>query len=92
MKRTLIALPLCAVALLPACGTVAGVGRDVSALGHGISHVASEARAEMFSSDRRYASAGDACDPYAGELDGGNLPACEKTKRVPAPVAMKRVQ
>lgn len=93
MKHLAIALPICAAIVLPACSTVEGVGKDVSAVGQGISHVANEARDEMFASEPRYAKAGEACDPSAGELDGGNgLPACDDKMRVPAPVAMKRTQ
>ncbi|MEM1390767.1 MAG: entericidin A/B family lipoprotein [Pseudomonadota bacterium] len=92
MRRVLI---LSALVVLPACSTVSGVGKDVSAVGRGISHVADEVRDEVFGrgndpqyveqrySDRSSASASvivkDACDPAAGELQGGSgLPPCPR--------------
>lgn len=86
MTRALF-FSLIAVCALPACSTVAGVGKDVSALGKGITHVADEARDEVFMADAepryvetRYQSARggdptvivrDACDPHTKELRGG---------------------
>jgi len=82
---------LMALTLLPACNTVAGAGKDVSALGRGITHVATEVNDEVFQRDRRtypaevryrqpVATVGQACDPNASELYGGNgLPPCPST-------------
>lgn len=72
------------LSVLPACSTIDGVGRDIQAFGGGVSHLATEARDEMFGprSQAQYrADAGEACDPYADELSGGGLPPC----RAPAP-------
>lgn len=60
---------------------MAGVGKDVTAAGKGVTHVAYEVRDEVFGKPgpkpRGYASAGAACDPNADELLGGNgLPPC----------------
>ena len=67
--------------LLTGCNTLAGVGKDVSAVGNGVTHVAYEVRDEVFGKPgpkpRGYASAGQACDPNADELLGGSgLPPC----------------
>jgi len=82
---------LMALTLLPACNTVHGVGQDVSALGRGISHVSSEVNQEVFQRNRRSyparvayrqptATVGQACDPYADELSGGNgFPPCPRS-------------
>ncbi|MDJ0920160.1 MAG: hypothetical protein QNI84_03470 [Henriciella sp.] len=82
MRSFLVSAIICG--MLPACSTVDGVGRDIQAVGGGVSHLANEARDEMFgprSSNRYRAEAGDACDPYGDELAGGGLPPC----RAPAP-------
>jgi len=73
---------------LTGCSTVAGVGKDVSAVGRGITHVAGEVRDEVFTGgdkpryvETRYRSQSAArpsvivkepCDPNAGELRGGS--------------------
>lgn len=73
---------------LPACSTVAGVGKDVSAVGRGLTHVADEVRDEVFTRrdqpryvEQRYTSGSDVrpsvivkepCDPNADELRGGS--------------------
>lgn len=67
--------------MLASCNTVAGVGKDVTAVGKGVTHVAFEVRDEVFGKPgpkpRGYAYVGEACDPSADELQGGNgLPAC----------------
>lgn len=81
---------LLTVPLLAACNTVSGVGKDVSALGKGVTHMADEVSDEFFPAPRRntvrtvyvqpqrrgVASAGQPCDPYSGELSGGSLPPC----------------
>ncbi|WOR14141.1 hypothetical protein RYZ27_10215 [Hyphomonas sp. FCG-A18] len=89
MRSALIGLVT--LSILPACSTVAGVGKDVSALGRGITHVSDEVREEVFVSrnqpryvEMRYQSEGEptvivrqACDPYATQLRGGpDLPPC----------------
>lgn len=72
---------------LSACSTVAGVGKDVSAVGAGVTHVANEVREEVFMKrdqsryqETQYNSRSDThpsvivkepCDPNAGELRGG---------------------
>ncbi|MEL7232250.1 MAG: entericidin A/B family lipoprotein [Pseudomonadota bacterium] len=79
---------LASLVILPACSTVAGVGKDVSAVGRGIKHVADEVRDEVFSPrdqtryvEQRYTSQSsvqptvvvkEPCDPNAGELRGGS--------------------
>ncbi|MEM1036362.1 MAG: entericidin A/B family lipoprotein [Pseudomonadota bacterium] len=86
MRTALFALT--GLLILPACSTISGVGKDVSAVGRGISHVADEVREEVFvrDSDRRYAETRytnqssvrptvvvkEPCDPSAGELRGGS--------------------
>ena len=73
---------------LPACSTVAGVGKDVSAAGRGLTHIADEVRDEVFRRgeqdhyvERRYFDEGavgstvivkEPCDPAADELRGGS--------------------
>ncbi|MEM9937269.1 MAG: hypothetical protein AAFZ91_03395 [Pseudomonadota bacterium] len=82
MRSTLLIVML--LGSVSACATVDGVGRDIQALGGGVSHLANEARDELFASastSRYRAEAGQACDPYADELSGGSLPPC----RTPAP-------
>ena len=69
--------------LVTGCATVAGVGKDVSAVGRGITHVADEVRDEVFLHNRshynqtRYRVSGqpvvtvnEPCDPHP-ELAGG---------------------
>lgn len=86
MKQFLAVAAL--LTLLPACSTVAGVGKDVSAAGRGLTHVADEVRDEVFTDRRkpryvesRYpatSAAGQSvivkqpCDPNYNELRGGN--------------------
>ena len=67
--------------LLAGCNTVAGVGKDVTAVGKGVTHVADEVRDEVFGKPgpkpQGYASVQQACDPASGELRGGTgLPPC----------------
>ncbi|MEM1088008.1 MAG: entericidin A/B family lipoprotein [Pseudomonadota bacterium] len=87
MRRSRLATFI-ALAILGGCSTVSGVGKDVSAVGRGISHVADEIREEVFQRDakpryveNRYTSQSsvrpsvivkDPCDPNAGELRGGS--------------------
>ncbi|MEO1642298.1 MAG: entericidin A/B family lipoprotein [Pseudomonadota bacterium] len=87
MKRTGFAI-LAVLAVLGGCSTVAGVGKDVSAVGRGITHVADEVRDEVFTRrdqpryvETRYTSQSsqrpsvvvkEPCDPNAGELRGGS--------------------
>lgn len=91
MRRCYLYTCLAAATLLPACATVEGVGKDISAVGRGVSHVATEVRDEVFSPQprRTVASAGQACDPNP-ELAGGNgLPPCSKDTS-PVPTYLKR--
>ena len=79
--RKLVFSAAAASFLLAGCNTVAGVGKDVTAVGKGVSHVAYEVRDEVFGKPgpkpQAYASVGEACDPYPDELRGGNgLPPC----------------
>lgn len=80
MKNAMFAITCGALLVVPGCHTFDGVGRDISALGRGVSHVANEVREEVFVADAdstRVARAGEPCDPGAGELAGGNgLPRC----------------
>ncbi|MEL8055491.1 MAG: entericidin A/B family lipoprotein [Pseudomonadota bacterium] len=86
MRTTLFALT--GLLILPACSTISGIGKDVSAVGRGISHVADEVREEVFTRDsgpryveNRYTTQSsvrptvvvkEPCDPSAGELKGGS--------------------
>lgn len=70
-----------AMAALTACNTVAGAGRDVQAVGGGISHVAREVNNEVFgghsAGNEGVATAGKPCDPNGEELKGASgLPPC----------------
>lgn len=78
--------------VLGGCSTVAGVGKDISAVGKGVTHVADEVREEVFGSptsrtvQTRYTATGSPtvivsqpCDA-SPELAGGNhLPPCPRT-------------
>lgn len=80
-KKCLIGGVLAASVALTGCNTMAGVGKDVTAVGKGVTHVAYEVRDEVFGKPgpqpRGYASVGEACDPNPDELRGGSgLPAC----------------
>lgn len=80
-KKSLIGSILAASLVLAGCNTMAGVGKDVTAVGKGVTHVAYEVRDEVFGKPgpkpRAYASVGEACDPNADELMGGSgLPPC----------------
>lgn len=93
MKRLYLMTILTAAFGLSACATVNGVGKDIAAVGNGVSHVANEVRDEVFMSKPRRATAsvGPACDPNP-ELAGGNgLPACGETTP-PVPTYLKRRQ
>lgn len=66
---------------LTGCNTVIGAGRDVQAVGGGISHVAREVNNELLggygSWNEGVASAGEPCDPAGEELSGASgLPPC----------------
>lgn len=79
---------LAALAVMGGCSTVAGMGKDVSALGRGLTHVSDEVRDEVFTRrdqpryvEQRYTSESDVrpsvivkepCDPNADELRGGS--------------------
>ena len=81
MMKGLIAITGLAGILLAGCNTVAGVGKDVTAVGKGVSHFAYEVRDEVFGKPgpkpRGYAYAGEPCDPSGSELSGGSaLPPC----------------
>ena len=80
MKTAKIALAVAALLAVPGCNTFEGVGKDISSLGRGVSHVANETRDALFApapQHARVASAGEPCDPAAGELAGGTgLPRC----------------
>lgn len=80
MKQVLFSAAIGGLLLLAACSTFDGVGKDVSAAGRGISHVANEVRDEVFDPEptkRAVAKAGEPCDPNSKELKGGSdLPAC----------------
>lgn len=79
----LAACALSALSALPACHTIEGAGRDIQAVGGGVSYVARDINNEVFggygSWERGVASAGEPCDPNAGELaGGGGLPPCPR--------------
>lgn len=82
MRRPILAAcALGAILLMPACHTIEGVGRDIQAVGDGVSFVARDVNNEVFGGygdwDEGVASAGEPCDPNAGELAGGSgLPPC----------------
>ncbi len=80
MKQVLIGAVMASLLILPACSTFDGVGKDVSAAGRGLSHVANEVRDEVFNPEpakRAVAKAGEPCDPNSKDLKGGSgLPAC----------------
>lgn len=83
MKK-IIGMVATAGLMLAGCNTVAGVGKDVTAVGKGVTHVAFEVRDEVFGKPgpkpRGYAYVGEACDPTADELRGGNgLPPCPES-------------
>jgi len=84
-----------AVVSLGGCSTIAGVGKDISAVGGGVTHVANEVREEVFgpgvrTSQTRYTSNSTSqptvlvskpCDPEAELAGGTGLPPCPaKTK------------
>ena len=88
-KLVISSILLLTAPLLGACNTISGVGKDVSALGKGVTHMADEVGDEFFGASRRntrtvyvqpqrrgVATAGQPCDPYSGELSGGSLPPC----------------
>lgn len=92
MKQAIFGCAMAGLIFLPACSTFEGVGKDISAVGKGVSHVANEVREEVFMPKPRYASVevGQPCDPSAGELDGGNgLPPCPRSKPSQAPVYIR---
>ena len=77
---------LSSFALLGGCNTVNGLGKDVEAVGQGVSHMATEVQDEWFGNYGQperaghtgVAQVGQPCDPDA-ELDGGNgLPPCPR--------------
>lgn len=75
------AAALAGALMLTGCNTVIGVGRDVQAVGSGISYVARDVNNEVFggygSWNEGIVTAGEPCDPAAGELRGGSgLPPC----------------
>lgn len=75
------AAALAGALMLTGCNTVIGVGRDVQAVGSGISYVARDVNNEVFGGYGRWnegtVTAGEPCDPAAGELRGGSgLPPC----------------
>lgn len=82
-------LGVLALPLLGACNTVDGVGRDVQAIGSGVSTAANYVEREVFGVSpqpvrqarvvrRETVSVGRACDP-GGELAGGTgLPPCRE--------------
>lgn len=77
----LIAPALAGALVLTGCNTVMGVGRDVQAVGGGISHVARDVNNEVFggygSWNEGTATAGEPCDPGGEELLGASgLPSC----------------
>lgn len=84
MRRPILATcALGAILLLPACHTIEGVGRDIQLVGDGVRFVARDINNEVFggygSWEQGVASAGEPCDPNAGELAGGSgLPACPR--------------
>ncbi|MCI4645172.1 MAG: entericidin A/B family lipoprotein [Hyphomonadaceae bacterium] len=75
---------------LAACNTVQGVGKDVQAVGQGVSNAANYVEREMFGPQTQrsdsarisYRTAsirvGPACDPETELAGGANLPACNK--------------
>lgn len=81
----LIALPL-----LGACNTIEGVGRDVQAVGSGVTSAAQYVEREFFGPQPRevrtaQVEIGEACDP-SGELSGGSgLPPCRSQIVRPTP-------
>ncbi len=96
MRQVIFGLAVIGIAALPACSTFDGVGKDISAAGRGVSHVANEVREEVFT-PRNYASrrpvarAGEPCDASAGELAGGSgLPPCPRASQAPAPIDLRR--
>ena len=81
IKRILSTSAIAASFMIAGCNTVSGVGKDVTAVGKGVTHVAGEVRDEVFGKPgpkpTGYAYVGQPCDPSGGELRGGNgLPAC----------------
>lgn len=86
--KSFIFVGFSALIALTGCSTVAGVGKDVSAVGRGLTHVAGEVRDEVFTGrdkpryvETRYTSQSEVrpsvivrepCDPNAGELRGGS--------------------
>jgi predicted small secreted protein len=86
---------LAALALpaLAGCNTVSGVGKDIQAVGRGVSGASASFERALFGTPqprppvakvsyvdaRGQVIAGPACDPAAGELKGGGgLPPCPK--------------
>ena len=81
VKRILSTGAIAASFMIAGCNTVSGVGKDVTAVGKGVSHVANEVRDEVFGKPgpkpQGFARVGEPCDPNANELRGGNgLPPC----------------
>ena len=86
--KSFVSLKFFSLIALTGCSTVAGVGKDVSAVGRGLTHVAGEVRDEVFTGgekpryvETRYTSQSEVrpsvmvrepCDPNAGELRGGS--------------------
>ncbi len=88
MTKPIVAA-LVALPFLAACNTVQGVGKDVRAVGNGITGASSYVQRNVFGSEPQptqttyipaqpAVSVGQACDPN-GELSGGEgLPPCRK--------------
>lgn len=81
--------------LLAGCNTFAGVGKDVTAVGNGVTHIAYEVRDEVFGKPgpkpRAYAEVGEACDPNPGELLGASgLPSCPTDNRTGGTIVVER--
>ena len=96
-KKALIAAALASSVLITGCNTVAGVGKDVTAVGKGVSHVAYEVRDEVFGKPgpkpTAYAVAGEPCDPNPSELRGGSgLPPCPSSNTGRQSIMVEPVQ
>lgn len=100
VMRTILAAAALGLAppVLSGCNTVAGLGEDVQAVGDGVTRAAQHVEREVFDGSRqtsarpvRYAErgevrVGEACDPNASEVSGGNLPPCRAVySREPGP-------
>jgi len=95
--KNFLGIAAAASIVLTGCNTVAGVGKDVTAVGKGVTHVAFEVRDEVFGKPgpkpQGYASVGEACDPSGDELSGGNgLPACPRRTTDSGRVVVTRSQ